>query len=158
MKRWGRILRGSRPEDFVTLSDNPERKIVFFIPDSELIKLEKVSGYEKLKLIGWTDSEIRKYLSEGKDFKLITFPADKDLGKPATWKNLLKLIAQVYPDQPLTKAFFTNTLNINSQFTGTGYTKCDNGQSGIKEIVGLNRNICDIPNYKLIDLVVELPN
>ncbi len=156
MKRWGRILRGSRPEDFVTLSDNPERKIVFFIPDSELRKLEKVSDYEKLKLIGWTDNEIDEYVSEGKQFKLITFLENSDVGMPATWKNLLKLIGQAYPNQVLTKSFFANTLNLNSQFTGTGYTKCVNGRKGIREIVGLNRKICDIPNHHLEDLIITL--
>lgn len=158
MKRWGRILRGSKPDDFVSLSDNPDRKIVFFIPDSELKKLMRVSDYEKLKLVGWTDSEIKNYISKGKMFKLIIFPANKDIGKPATWKNLSALITKVYPNQPITKSFLTDTLNINSQFTGIGYTKNENGLCGIREIVGLNRKVCDIQNSKIIDLNVEFPH
>ena len=154
MKRWGRILRGSKPEDFTTLSDNLNRKIVFFIPDLELKKLEKASDYEKLKLIGWTDEEIIRYIAMGKQFKLITFFANADIGVPATRKNIINLVSQVYPNQKITKAFLTNTLNLNARFTGNGYTKTDGGKRGIKEIVGLNRNISDIPNYSIVDLVI----
>lgn len=64
----GRILRGNKAEDFETLSDNSDRRLVFFLPDSELKKLQNEEDLNKLKMVGWTEDAIKEYLK--KDFSL----------------------------------------------------------------------------------------
>ncbi len=99
-KFWGRVLRGNKPEDFKTLSDNPSRRVVLLLPHEDLARINGLSDREKMIQIGWSEEEIRGYLAEGKQFKMVIFPANESIAKPATWENVIDTAARAYPDYP----------------------------------------------------------
>lgn len=205
---YGRILRGATPKDFETLSDNPNRRVVMFMPQEELEKIEGLDGYNRFIAIGYSEQEIENYLKKGIHFKLITFPADSGVGKAATWENVIEIASEAYPElagklrkhttelesipygeivkecgydignvdrndprymDPQrfaesegslaeARSFLYHTLNLNSQFTGDGYTRTNDGQRGVRELIGLNRPISEIADVEITDMEVMLPS
>jgi hypothetical protein len=94
---YGRILRGSRPEHFLTCSDDAERRLVMLMGSDGFEKLKGKTGYEMLVQIGYTEEHIRQKVNiERNQFKLVTF----DLAQPpllATWDNVEQMVAVAYP-------------------------------------------------------------
>jgi nicotinamidase-related amidase len=94
----GRIIRGRKPEDFLTLTDDPNRKIVMLVGPDGLETLLGRTGYEMLVTIGYTADHIkRKVVDEGNSFKLAVF-AESDKARPATWDAVADFASEVYPD------------------------------------------------------------
>ncbi|MBD3351195.1 MAG: hypothetical protein GF364_06890 [Candidatus Lokiarchaeota archaeon] len=94
----GRILRGRKPEDFKTLTDEPERrKIIMLMAGDGLIKMLGTTGFQALKTIGYEREYIEYKLKDNYKFKLVVF-AQSDLIKPATWNNVAEIVTLVYPD------------------------------------------------------------
>ncbi|MFC1644857.1 hypothetical protein ACFL08_02430 [Patescibacteria group bacterium] len=93
----GRIIRGTRPEDFLTLTDDPTRKLVMLMGPDGLEKIIGKSGYESLVEIGYeSDYIVRKVADEGNQFKLVVFPEGGE-ALLATWDNVVKVVSDVYP-------------------------------------------------------------
>ena len=94
----GRIIRGTKPEDFVTLTDDPTRKLVMLMGPDGLEKIMSKSGYGALVDIGYEPNYIvRKVVDEGNQFKLVVF-AEGGEAKLATWDNVVDVVAGVYPE------------------------------------------------------------
>ncbi len=94
----GRIIRGTKPEDFQTLTDDPTRKLVLLMGPDGLQSLLGKSGYDMLIEIGYEPSYIiRKVHAEGCQFKLVVF-GEGGAAKPATWTNVIDAVSVVYPD------------------------------------------------------------
>lgn len=93
----GRIIRGKNLEDFLTLTDDPQRKLVMLMGPDGLEKLLGKTGYEMLAEIGYESSYIVRKVDEGNQFKLIVFK-EGEAARLATWDNTIATVAQVYPD------------------------------------------------------------
>ncbi len=94
----GRIIRGTKPEDFVTLTENPTRKLVMLMGPDGLEKIMGKTDYEALVDIGYEPNYIvRKVVDEGNQFKLVVF-VEGSGAKLATWDNVAAVVADVYPD------------------------------------------------------------
>lgn len=94
----GRIIRGKKPEDFRTLADDPNRKIVMLVDPDGLQKMIGKTGYEMLVEIGYEPDYLRHKVEEGNSFKLVVFP-EGGAAKSATWDNTIDLVKEAYPDQ-----------------------------------------------------------
>ena len=93
----GRIIRGQDPNDFLTLTDDPDRKIVMLMGPDGLSQIQGKTGYEALNIIGYEPDYIVRKVQEGNQFKLVTFPEGQD-AILATWDNVAEIVKQVYPD------------------------------------------------------------
>ena len=100
----GRIIRGTKPDDFKTLTDDPNRKLVMLMGSDGLEKLLGKTGYDMLVEIGYEPDYIERKVNEGNQFKLVVFP-DNGPAKIATWDNLPIVLKEVYPEieAPLNK-------------------------------------------------------
>lgn len=93
----GRILRGKSPEDFETLTDDPDRKIIMLMGGDGLEKILGKTGYETLIDIGYMLDYIEYKVKSGFNFKIVIFN-EGELAKLATWENLINLVSEIYPD------------------------------------------------------------
>ncbi|MBN2154198.1 MAG: hypothetical protein JW839_22275 [Candidatus Lokiarchaeota archaeon] len=93
----GRILRGRQPEDFETMTDDPERKLVMLMASDGLARLVGKSDYDALLLIGYEKDYIKHKMEDGYEFKLVVFKEGGAI-KLATWDNVAEAVAAVYPD------------------------------------------------------------
>jgi hypothetical protein len=92
----GRIIRGKRPEDFETLTDDPERKLVMLMGPDGLGLLPGKTGHDMLVAIGYEPDYLRHKVAEGNQFKLVVFP-EGGPAKLATWENAVEAVSEVYP-------------------------------------------------------------
>jgi nicotinamidase-related amidase len=92
----GRIIRGTKPDDFKTLTDDPKRKLVMLMGPDGLDQLLGKTGYEMLVEIGYEKDYIVRKVNENNQFKLVVFK-EGDTAKLATWKNVMDIVANVYP-------------------------------------------------------------
>ncbi|HDZ17473.1 hypothetical protein LCGC14_1968110 [marine sediment metagenome] len=99
----GRILRGKLSDDFETLSDDPQRKIIMLMGADGLEKLLGKSGYEVLITIGYMLDYIEYKVKSGFQFKLVIFN-EGEIAKLATWDNVVLIVSQIYP-QAKTKIY-----------------------------------------------------
>lgn len=176
----GRVLRGLSERDFLTLSDDPLRRVVFMLDETALVDLVGRTGADMLARIGYTPAEVRALLARGTRFRLVILPAADMV--PATWANVLALVASVYPEwagrltaaRPLletlpyaevmrqggvaaeVRAFLERTLHLNPLFTGDGHTCCD-GRAVYPEYVCLNRPLSAFGRWCQIEFPVALP-
>jgi hypothetical protein len=92
----GRVIRGKRPEDFETLTNDPTRKVVLIMgPDGLQQMVRQPSGYAMLETIGYAKQHIAAKVSEGNAFKLAVFP-EGNLARPATWSNMFAMLSKAY--------------------------------------------------------------
>jgi nicotinamidase-related amidase len=87
---------GKKPEDFLTLTDDPSRKIVMLVGPDGLESLLGKTGYEMLVTIGYQPDYLRHKVEEGNRFKLVVFP-EGGPAKAATWDNVIDLVCDIYP-------------------------------------------------------------
>ena len=94
---YGRVLRGTKPEDFLTLSDHKERILVFVLNESGLMDIMGNKTYEILLKLGYKSEYIHSLLEKNTKFKLIIFPkCSKEI--LATWDNILDKVLFSYPN------------------------------------------------------------
>lgn len=170
----GRVLRGKEPKDFVTLTDNPNRRVAFLMDSSALDNLIGKDGRQILSEIGYPVEFTDDLLKSGTKFKLVVFPEQSV--KLATWENLLHVVKMAYPameadikkvegDLPKmefaeamaaggkiteVRTFLHKTVNVNELYTGNGHTT--NGQ---KEFITENKPLTDLAPYILIGFWVK---
>jgi hypothetical protein len=92
----GRIIRGIKPEDFETLTDDPDRKLVMLLGPDGLQSLLGKTGEEMLIEIGYEKDYIKRKVDEGNSFKLVIFPEGDEAGK-AYWFEVLRFVSKAYP-------------------------------------------------------------
>jgi len=92
----GRIIRGTKPEDFETLTDDPDRKLVMLMGPDGLEKLLGKDAYNMLIEIGYEKDYIQRKLDEGNQFKLVVFEegGEADI---AEWFNVIRIVGKTYP-------------------------------------------------------------
>jgi len=95
---YARILSGLQAQDFLTMTRNVSRKIVFYLDASGLEKMVGISDREKLILIGYPADYIERKLQEGFQYKMVIFK-DDTVTKIATWDNIEKLMTEIYSGQ-----------------------------------------------------------
>jgi hypothetical protein len=173
----GRVLRGKTDDNFLTLTDNPRRRVVFMTDAAALCEWIGLNGRDILRHIGYGADFINDLLAAQTRFKLVLLP--ELTMQLATWDNLLDLAGAAYPDwQPQiercravlkttpyaalegeaaeVRRFLADTLNVNALFAGDGYTRRE-GDPLIRlspEYVILNRPLVDIGPHCLIDFPV----
>lgn len=94
---YGRVLRGTNPEDFLTLSDDKERILVFVLNESGLMNIVGNETIEILLKLGYKSEYINSLLEKNTKFKLIIFPKSSD-EILATWDNVLDRVLFSYPN------------------------------------------------------------
>lgn len=96
-KLCGRILRG-RPgtDDFEKLSDDKNRLVVMLTDSTGLSRFFGKTGYEMCVLVGHHPDHIKSKVEAGYVYKLVVFPENEAI--LATWDNVFKMTADVYPD------------------------------------------------------------
>jgi nicotinamidase/pyrazinamidase len=93
----GRIIRGKRPEDFRTLSDDPDRKIIILTDSDGLEGLVGVPGFSILLRIGWDYPYAVKKIQDGYKVKLVVF-REGGPAQLATWDGMMTVVGLAYPD------------------------------------------------------------
>lgn len=94
----GRVIRGKKPDDFLTLTDDPSRRIVMLIDPDGLSELPGLSGYDVLITLGYEPDYLKHKVDEGNQFKLVVF-GDGGAAKLATWDNLIDMVKIQYPEE-----------------------------------------------------------
>lgn len=92
----GRVIRGKKSEDFLTLSDDPDRKLIMLTDPEGLSALPGLTGFQILLRIGWDFDYAVKKVNDGYKMKLAVF---REGGKArlATWENTIELVGLAYP-------------------------------------------------------------
>ena len=93
---FGRVLKGKTPEDFISLSNDPLRKIIFFMGNDGLEGLLGLDNRQILTKIGYTEEYIQRLKDTGYSFKLVVFQEHGDDALPATWDNVASLVQKHY--------------------------------------------------------------
>lgn len=91
-----RVIRGKQPADFETFTDDPSRKLVFFVGPDGLQKLIGKNGYRTMIALGYERDYLKGKILDGTKFKLVIVPEGK-VAKLATWDNVIDLVEEVYP-------------------------------------------------------------
>jgi nicotinamidase-related amidase len=92
----GRIIRGKRPEDFATLTDDPKRQLVLLMGPDGLERLAGKNGYDMLVEIGYDRDYIKRKILDGNQFKLIVYRSGKNADL-ANWDNVIRIVSDAYP-------------------------------------------------------------
>jgi len=99
---FGKIMRGKKPEDFLNLSENEDRKLVMVMGQDGLEKISKLRGQALLIAIGYQREYIHRLIDQGYYFKFIMFETSKDvIVCPANWPGVARMVLEVYPDTTL---------------------------------------------------------
>ncbi|MDB5036989.1 MAG: hypothetical protein JWQ35_517 [Bacteriovoracaceae bacterium] len=93
---FGRVLHGREPKDFLKMTDNADRKIIFYMGSAALQNLMGRSGYQSVIHLGYTPEYIALLKNQKKYFQLLIFKTNEHL-IPATWDNVIHEVAKQYP-------------------------------------------------------------
>lgn len=173
----GRVLRGVRDEDFLTLSDDLARRVVFMLDAQALGDLLGRDGADVLAQIGYAPGEVRALVGRGVRFRLVLVPQVEMVR--ATWDALLDLVAAEYPEwgdriraaqatlkaRPYAqvmagggeaaevRAFLERALHVSPLFAGDGFTRRD-GRAVYAEYACRNRPLTEFADWCLIEFPV----
>lgn len=90
----GRFIRGTRPEHFDLLSDEPGKRLSWVCDDELLFGVLGKSAAEAMIHIGRRVDWLEARLRDGTSHKLVVFPATDC--KLATWDNLFEMVCETY--------------------------------------------------------------
>ena len=90
----GRFIRGTRPEHFEQLSDEPGKRMSWVCSPQQLGALLGKSAAEAMFAVGFRAEWLAERLADGTKHMLVLFPAGS--GAVATWGNLWAMIRQHY--------------------------------------------------------------
>jgi hypothetical protein len=91
----GRFIRMAKgvPD---SLTDDPDRRIVFLVDSQTLGNLVGLSGYQVCMAVGWDPDYTRGKVNAGYRFALAVFP---ETGcKLGTWDHMLDAVVSMYPE------------------------------------------------------------
>jgi hypothetical protein len=95
-KLYGRVCR-SKCDRPVVLAEERDRRVTMVMGPSGVEKLFGKSGFEMLVELGHTAEYIQREVAAGTRFSLVLFHRQKGMAT-ATWDNVLKAVAQYYPE------------------------------------------------------------
>jgi len=200
-----RVLRGKTDADFKSLSDDPNRKLIFLIGEDGLAAFNGLSDREKLEKIGYTNDYVQHLKREGYKFKLAIFSQASDAAVTSTWPNTVALAERLYPSVATklekqlpnlekvpfqeiqaqaprkfaqaniegpksvdfidlarleksegklwqVRAFLYHEAHLTDLYSGDGFTKLENGERGLKEYIGINKDLSALSDVTLVDL------
>jgi hypothetical protein len=90
----GRFIRGTKPEHFEMLSDEPGKRLSWVCSSQQLGALLGKTPCEAMDSIGKGPAWLAARQADGTKHMLVLFPADN--GTVATWRNLWALIRETY--------------------------------------------------------------
>lgn len=93
----GRVIRGKTSQDFATLSEDPDRKLILLTDPNGLASLPGVPGFSILIRIGWEPSYAIQKIQDGYKVKLVVF-REGGPARLATWDGVLEVVCRAYPD------------------------------------------------------------
>lgn len=93
---FGRIQKGKSPEDFLTMTNDADRKIIFYMGSDALEDLLVRSDYQSLIRLGYTPDYISSLLRRQHSFQLTVFNNPGEL-VPATWDSIAELVQKYHP-------------------------------------------------------------
>ncbi len=97
----GRIIRGTSPAAFKSLTDDPTRKVVLILSADGLEKLAGLpDGRDMLEAVGYEPGYIDDKLAAGNKFKLVVWSEATSPARLATWDNVVAAVAVAYADDP----------------------------------------------------------
>lgn len=91
----GRFIR-MPPGQPYSLTDDPDRRIVFLVDSNTLNDLVGLSGYQVCMAVGWDPNYTRGKVNAGYTFALAVFPEINC--KLGTWANILDAVELMYPE------------------------------------------------------------
>lgn len=96
----GRLIRGTKPEHFETLTDVPNERRIIQLTDSQGLTelLAKKDTRAMLNHVGWADSFINDKVASGHQFKLVVFPEHGTPARRAYWLEQLEVVAAAWPE------------------------------------------------------------
>lgn len=92
----GRVIRGTRPEEFAKLTFLPGRRLAWLTGPTGLQMWIGKTGNEIVLGIGKTKAWLEKKLDEGNQWKLVVFP--QKACRLADWDGLFSMIREQYPE------------------------------------------------------------
>lgn len=92
----GRVLKGRQDADFLRLSHDRDRRVVYVMGPDGLASLLGLEAAEVLARIGYRPDYVAAKRAQGFRFELLVFPARADV-VPATWDHLPGLVEDAYP-------------------------------------------------------------
>ena len=91
----GRVLRGSKPDDFLKLSPDENRKLIMFMDSTGLQQLLGKDTRTILEIIGYSEAYMKELFTKKTQFKLVVATKGDNIVS-GTWDNLLKLVKDAY--------------------------------------------------------------
>ena len=93
----GRIIRGQKPADFETLSEDPTRLLILLTDPMGLAGMIGRPGFQLLINVGWDLPYAVKKITDGYQMKLVVC---KEGGKArlADWDGMIAIVGMIYPD------------------------------------------------------------
>lgn len=91
----GRFIRMA-PGMADSLTDDPDRRVVFLVDGETLTNLVGLSGYQVCMAVGWDPAYTKGKVDAGYRFALAVFPETNC--KLGTWDNVLDAAEQMYPE------------------------------------------------------------
>jgi hypothetical protein len=116
----GRVLRGTKPEDFIDLSPDVNRKLILFMDSNGLQNILGKSLDEILDIIGYPCHQILKLFREGVKFKLLVATSGDQILN-GTWDNLLKLVKSKYSSTRIPEYLERNLEELKKNSFKDGY-------------------------------------
>lgn len=93
----GRFIRGTCPEHFEMLSDEPGKRLSWVCSPSQLGALLGKSAADAMFAVGFRAEWLAARHADGTQHQLVLFPAGS--GSVATWENLWRLIGEQFGEQ-----------------------------------------------------------
>ena len=118
----GRFTRGTRPEHFERLSDEPGKRLSWVCSAQSLGSILGKSAVEAMLAIGKRLEWLRARLDDGTEHQLLVFP--ETIGTVATWRNLWRLIREHFGAE-VDAALEPFKAEIEALETSDGYASFD---------------------------------
>lgn len=93
----GRVLKGRTPKDFLRLSDDLRRPLVFVLDGAGLVSLLGKHPDQILESLGYLPSFVASQRTQGKSFQIALFLRPEGL-KKGTWDSVFEMAGEIFPN------------------------------------------------------------